>query len=146
MTDSTPTRLAPPELRPGGRPTDYTDEIGDQICDRLFEGETVREICADPAMPHRATLQRWLAKEHDFSEYYDFTLHAMAEELLAEACTIADNVRSGCFENVRGGKVVMLSGRLELARARLRARVRCWVAYKLLAKAGYESSSPTSSR
>jgi Bacteriophage Sf6, terminase small subunit-like len=115
------------QTSPDQRPA-YTPEIGEEICDRLFEGQAVREICADPAMPDRASLQRWLAEEKEFATYYKFTLQLMEEELLADAWTIADNARSGCLEQVRGGKVVMLAGRVERARARLRVEVRWWVA------------------
>ena len=30
-----------------GRPTEYTEEIGDTICERIADGERLRTICAD---------------------------------------------------------------------------------------------------
>jgi hypothetical protein len=84
-------------------------------------------------MPDRETLQRWLVQEEDFREQYHFLLEILADKLLAEACTIAENARSGCLEQVRGGKVVTLAGRLELACARLRCHIRSWVADQLIA-------------
>jgi hypothetical protein len=66
----------------------YTPEIGDEICDRR-ESQTLREICADPEMPDRETLQRWLVQEEDFREQYHFLLEILADKLLAEACKIS---------------------------------------------------------
>ena len=39
-----------------GRPSDYSAEIAEAICDRLVNGESLRAVCADPAMPARATV------------------------------------------------------------------------------------------
>ncbi len=41
-----------------GRPTTFTDELFDQICDRLANGEVLKQICADPDMPDRSTVLR----------------------------------------------------------------------------------------
>jgi hypothetical protein len=117
----------------GQRPANYTPEIGGTICDRL-DGETLREICADPAMPDKATVLRWLAEHGEFRGEYAFTREAQAEDLLVEARGIVHNARSGCLERVRGRKVVTLSGRMELARARLRIEIRWWVTERLIPK------------
>jgi hypothetical protein len=42
----------------------YDVEIAETICERLVNGESLRAICADPAMPARATVFRWLARNH----------------------------------------------------------------------------------
>jgi hypothetical protein len=47
-------------------PSEYSAEIAETICKRLMNGESLRAICADPAMPARATLLRWLASNHEF--------------------------------------------------------------------------------
>jgi len=49
-----------------GRPSIYTDEIADTICERLINGESLRAICADEAMPSRATVLRWQEADHAF--------------------------------------------------------------------------------
>ena len=45
-----------------GRSFGYSTEIAETICDRLVNGESLRTICADPAMPAKATVCRWLAR------------------------------------------------------------------------------------
>jgi hypothetical protein len=49
------------------RATDYDDTIADEICERLIEGESMRQICADEQMPHRATVLRWMASNPGFA-------------------------------------------------------------------------------
>jgi hypothetical protein len=103
-----------------------------KICDRVCDGESFREVCSDPAMPTRATVQRWLGEREEFRRYFVFTRELQAEDLFFEARTIAGEGRSGCLEQVRGGKVVTLSGHDEFLRTRMRVHIRCWVAARLL--------------
>jgi hypothetical protein len=79
-------RLNEPSLRP----VDYTQEIGSAICDHLFNGETLSEICRDAAMPDKPTVMRWLAQYPKFLDEYLFTCQLLAEDLAAEAVSIAD--------------------------------------------------------
>src|ERR1700737_3891686 len=37
------------------RPTEFTNEIGEIICDRIIDDETLRSICSDAGMPERPT-------------------------------------------------------------------------------------------
>ena len=46
------------------------DEIAMTICCRIVEGESLRAICADPAMPAKATVCRWLARNAEFRRDY----------------------------------------------------------------------------
>ncbi len=67
----------PPQRR---RPSfDYSAEIAMTICSRLINGESLRAICADPAMPAKATVCRWLARNAKFRDQY-----ALARDLQAE--------------------------------------------------------------
>lgn len=42
------------------RPTDYTEELAQEICDRLADGESLLNILRDDGMPSRQTIYRWL--------------------------------------------------------------------------------------
>src|SRR5438132_11993133 len=59
--------------KPSLRPVDYTPEIASTICGRLFDGETLSEICRDPAMPDKPTVMRWMAQDLKFLDQYLFT-------------------------------------------------------------------------
>jgi hypothetical protein len=108
------------ENKPSLLPVDDTREkIGSIICDRLFAGETLSEICRDAAMPDIPTVMRWLAQCSKFLDEYVFTCQLLAEDLAAEAVSIADNADTDCRKRVRGAKIVTVSGREEFARRRL---------------------------
>jgi len=72
-----------------GRPSDYSAEIADTICNRLAGGESLRAICADAGMPDRATVSRWLARYEEFRGLYGFARECQAECLVDEILKIA---------------------------------------------------------
>ena len=51
-------------------PFGYSDKIAMTICCRIVEGESLRAICAAPAMPAKATVCRWLARNAEFRRDY----------------------------------------------------------------------------
>lgn len=110
-----------------GRPSDYTQEIADEICTRLANGESLRAICGsdrDDFLPAMGTVFRWLADPDNvtFREQYARAREVQAETMADEIVAIADG--SGSLE-----EKVALS-----ARDRLRVDSRKWVASKLLPK------------
>ena len=105
-----------------GRPSLYTEAPAARICRRLAEGESLRGICADKAMPAISTVMGWLfnGKYEDFSEQYTRARQAQAELRADEIIDIADGAEHGASEAVQA--------------ARLRVDARKWVAAKLLPK------------
>jgi hypothetical protein len=79
-----------PELQ-DGRTSGYDAEIAQTICERLVNGESLRAICADPAMPARATVFRWLARNQEFRQLYALARQCQAEDLADEILKIADD-------------------------------------------------------
>lgn len=67
------------EGQKAGRPSDYTEELADEICNLLIEGQSMVKICEREGMPSRATVLRWMAKDADFA-----TKCARARELQAD--------------------------------------------------------------
>ena len=78
-----------------GRPSDYSAEIADLICERLSEGESLRAICLDGGMPNKATVFRWLATHQEFRDQYACAREAMADVLADEIVYIADGKHGG---------------------------------------------------
>jgi terminase small subunit-like protein len=76
-----------------GRSPGYSTEIAETICHRLGEGESLRAICADPMMPAKATVFRWLARNEEFRRWYALAHECLAEDLMHEILEIADNSR-----------------------------------------------------
>lgn len=50
-----------------GRPSDYSEELADIICERPADGESLRSICLNDGMPNKATVFRWLAAHEEFA-------------------------------------------------------------------------------
>lgn len=56
-----------------GRPSDFTQEIANEICERLAKGESLRSITApdrDDFMPSETTVRRWLAGDEDWNDRF----------------------------------------------------------------------------
>lgn len=54
----------------GGRPSKYSQEVAEAICERLSEGESLLSISKDPAMPARSTILKWRNEIEEFSASY----------------------------------------------------------------------------
>jgi hypothetical protein len=74
----------------GGRPTIYTPELADLICERLANGESLAEICADRSMPGLRTVVRWAAENEGFGAEYARAREAQAEVMDAKILATAD--------------------------------------------------------
>ena len=116
-----------------GRPSIYSKALAKTICRRLAEGESLRSICKDAAMPAISTVLAWLFDgEHDeFSEQYARARRAQAELRADEVIDLADDNAADWTIDEKGKKVVDHD---HIARSRLRVDTRKWVASKLLPK------------
>lgn len=115
-----------------GRPSDFTPDVGDLICERLADGESLRTICADESMPHRATVFRWLASNEAFRDQYAHAREEQAEALADDIVSISDEVEVRSV--TQGEEVVLALDPTAVARNRLRVDARKWVAAKLKPK------------
>ncbi len=129
MTKKKPT----PKKTKKGRPSLYTEALAAKLCLRLAEGETLRSVCRDQAMPDKATVLRWLADKAkaDFRDQYAHAREMQADALFDEALEIADNVSGDWAEDKDGRKVL---DHEHIQRSRLRVDTRKWAAGKLAPK------------
>ena len=115
-----------------GRPSHYSAEIADTICDRLAGGESLRAICADAGMPDRATVSRWLARYEEFRGLYGFARECQAECLVDEILEIArDSSRDYVKKTGVDGKVTWVVDREHIARCALRISTLKWTAARM---------------
>lgn len=116
-----------------GRPPLYTVALGDAICERLADGESLRAICRDDDMPNRATVFRWLGDNPAFCDQYARAREEQAEALADEIVSIADE-NDGRAIMSDGDEVAVVFDSTAVARNRLRVDARKWVASKLKPK------------
>lgn len=109
-----------------GRPTIYTPELIDSICERVADGESMRKICRDEQMPAMTTIFRWLRENPEFREQYEAATDMRADSFAEDMLDIADIPPQ---INEKGG---VDSG--DVAHMRLRIDTRKWIASKLKPK------------
>jgi hypothetical protein len=90
------------------RPSLYSAELADAICERLMEGQSLVQICNADDMPHRRTVCRWMAEDEAFAtkcaRAREFQADLMDDKILdtAEKCTpetaVADRVKIGAYQ------------------------------------------------
>lgn len=51
------------EKKKTGRPSKYSPELAAEICERLSNGEPLRQICRDDHMPAWQKIYEWMAKD-----------------------------------------------------------------------------------
>lgn len=114
----------------------YSDTIAQKICERLMQGKSLKEICADPRMPSMRSVTRWLADPRltEFRELYYYARRVQAEIRVDEIFEIADD-SSDDWKPVRNkdGEVVDWKPDNEaIQRSRVRIDTRKWYASKLV--------------
>lgn len=114
-----------------GRPSSFSQETADAICDRLSAGETLRAICRDDAMPDQTTVFRWIRTLDDFRQQYALARETQADTWADELVEIADDgtndyVRRNHGEDDEGWRV---NGE-HIQRSRLRVDARKWLMSK----------------
>lgn len=114
-----------------GRPSEFTQEIADTICERLAEGESLRAICAGDEMPNKATVFKWLVKFPTFGDQYARARESQADALFDEILTISDDGSNDTYTDEDGN---VRTNQDVIARSRLRVDARKWMAGKLRPK------------
>ncbi len=74
-----------------GRPSLYSEELTDRICNRIADGDSLRKICEADDMPDRETVSRWLANEDHraFAAKYARAREAQADLMDEEILEVA---------------------------------------------------------
>lgn len=117
-----------------GRPSKYTEDLANEICERIVNGESVVSIVKDEHMPVMSTVFYWLTKNEIFSEMYTEAKRLQAEKLADEIMDIADNSTNDWVETQgddRAKDMYRVNGEA-INRSRLRVDARKWVAARLL--------------
>lgn len=122
------------EAKAPGRPSDFTQEIADDICLRLMDGESLRTICLGDDMPNRATVHRWLNAHESFSDQYARARSVQADTLADEILDIADDASRDSKSVGREGEEHEVCDTEFVQRSRLRIDSRKWLAGKLAPK------------
>ena len=117
-----------------GRPSEYSQEIADRICDGLSEGKSLRTVCLADDMPDKATVFRWLRTQKEFCDQYTRAKQEGADALADEVQDIADDGRNDWMEIEKNGGLVVVLDREHVERSKLRIETRKWIMAKMKPK------------
>ena len=118
----------------GGRPTDYKDEIADEICARLIEGESLNKICKDDHMPQRQTIYNWKRQNEEFFDKYERARRDQIDTFIDQIIDIADDNTNDTIEFDKNGKKIKIPNKEHMMRSGLRIDTRKWIASKIMPK------------
>lgn len=110
-----------------GRPSSFTQEVADKICERLAKPESLRSICSDESMPSRTTVFRWLREHEAFRNQYAHAREDQADAYFDEIIELSDTCVIGeKTEKDADGKVVKVTTGDMIERSRLGIETRKW--------------------
>lgn len=121
------------EKHAGGRPLEYTKEMGDHICELVStNGCGLYKLTQlFPELPDKQTINRWRHRIEEFHTQYAKAKIEQADLLAEECLDIADEAAGDNMVNADGFEVCNAE---YIARSRLRIDTRKWLASKLLPK------------
>lgn len=102
-----------------GRPSKYSDEMAEKICEKIANGRSLRSICAEDGMPTTSTVCKWLIENKEFSEQYTRARDKQADYFAEEIIEIADSAEAESAA---------------VAKAKLQIDARKWAASKIAPK------------
>jgi GrpB-like predicted nucleotidyltransferase (UPF0157 family) len=101
-----------------GRPTDFTDELVDRICEEIAAGRSLNKICSEEDWsPDKSTFYRWMYRHPQIRDKYARAKNAQQEYAAEDIMEIAYSATPETY-NV----------------ARLQIDAHKWLASKLLPK------------
>lgn len=110
-----------------GRPTIFTQELADKICEQLAEGTSLRTVCIPDDMPAASTVFGWLRKNEEFVKQYARAKEESADALAEEIMDISDE----SFGVVTG---LDKSDNARVQAMKLRVDTRKWIMSKMKPK------------
>jgi hypothetical protein len=119
-----------------GRPSLFTQDLADVICNRLEQGQSLREIGRDPKMPCDFTVRRWLmdGKHEAFCAQYAQARELQADRMFEEMLEISDDGTNDWMTRNRRGLEVIEVDNDHINRSKLRVDTRKWILARMSPK------------
>jgi len=117
------------------RPSEYSPEVVDAICDRMVNGQGLLKICADDEMPARVTVYRWLASNPEFRKRFAEAREALMDFYAEQILNIAfDESGDVILDQGKDGKTSAVANHAKVQRDRLKVDSLKWTASRLFPK------------
>jgi hypothetical protein len=119
--------------KPVGRPPMFSQELAAAVCERMANGESLRQICRDDPMPSYATVMKWAATIPEFAANYARARTDLLAYWEDEQIDIADDGSNDWIDReVKGGRVIRTLDEEHVRRSQLRIDTRKWLMSHLL--------------
>lgn len=115
-----------------GRPSIYTQEQADTICERMAGGRSLRSVCRDEDTPCKTTVMKWLNDVDGFADQYARAAEDRADSMFEDLIDIADDSAGDWAENEVTGEKRFDSEHVQ--RSKLRVDARKWALSKMMPK------------
>ncbi len=122
---------------PAGKPTMYTEELGDEICEVIAASpKGLIALCKEnPHWPVREVIYRWKRRHPEFGLKYAKAKADQIEPLIDQCIDIADDTSRDTLTKIdSNGEPYEVCNSEWINRARLRIDTRKWFASKLAPK------------
>lgn len=123
-----------------GRPSDFTQELADLICEEIALGASMRTVCKAEDRPAISTVFRWIRENETFQKQYARACEERTEAMAEYMLDISDDGRNDWMSS-RGGYIV---NREATERSKLRIETRKWLMAKMKPKKYGEKIDVTS--
>lgn len=126
-------RKKPEDKVKTGRPTKYTEKLGDWICQIIStHSGGMPTLCKKfPELPEDTTIYQWRIKYPEFSRKYMLAKQEQADVLVEELQEISRNVYNYIFIDSEGNKKIDPGA---VAASKLQTDTNKWLASKLIPK------------
>ena len=82
------------------------DKIVKEICIKLSDGQSLRQICSDKNMPHRVTILRWLNEDEEYAADTARARSLQADALDDDIQDVINEIRRGDIDYNAGKAVI----------------------------------------
>ena len=126
-----------------GRPSKYSDELVENICVRIAQGESLNKMCKEKEMPDKATVFRWLVSNDSFRDKYARARELQAETQFDELIDIVDQPPELSYVKDKDGDLIEVKfDSTYVAWMKLRVDTRKWTASRMAPKKYGDQKQP----
>ncbi|MBW8812498.1 MAG: hypothetical protein JF588_03640 [Caulobacterales bacterium] len=125
MARSPGRKRATRKLPPAKPRVQFSEALGERICEALSAGVLLAELARDPQMPARCTIYRWRDRHPEFGENLRIARELQGDALAEDAVLVADAATPPTLaqDKVRITSRLALAARAEREAARADARL-----------------------
>jgi hypothetical protein len=122
------------DRRPMGRPSTYSHETAETICEEMLQGKGLVEICRAADMPSRVTVYRWLESNPDFRARMQRAREGLMDFFAEQILQIAFDESGDILIEQDGDKSKAVANHAKVQRDRLKIDSLKWTAARLFPK------------